>query len=1564
MKFKKTIFILIIAVFLISIAGVCASDVNDESVASQNFTTIESTQIDENGEVVMADENQVIGQTDNQEIISANGRGTFAELEREIQNGYGSTITLGRDYEYEGTGYSNGITIDGPITIDGNGSTIDAKGGARIFNINSINVILKNITFKNGKTKYGGAIYWSDGDYGSVSDCSFVNNTAANEGGAIYLFSSDYCNVSGCSFEDNSAAGDGGAIYRYSGYYGSVSGCSFVNSSAAEKGGAIYLGISVGVNVSGCSFVNNSANSGIIYFNNDGLGRNLNIRDNIFLNNDASAIVFYQEDSTSNADYNWFGHNATNYNNNPNLPNCDIWLFLNTTANPSALYPLETSDIIFKLFAYVASSGNIINYDNAPFEYVSLTVTATNGTVESTARLEEPIHFTATSKGPYTVTATVEDVTQTVEIDGKGAFDKLQDLVNNESLSVINLEHDYIYNEFDTMTDGVRIERNITINGNGHTIDAKGKSRIFLVRANNVIIKNITFINAFSAGNGGAVRWYGCDYGCVFDCIFMNNSARYGGAILWYASDHGNVSGCIFVNNSADYDGGAIDWMYQSDNGSVSGCIFVNNSADGGGAIGGDRNDYGSVSGCIFVNNTANSGVIYFNNDLLAINLNINDNIFLNNDASAIVFNNKDLTSNADYNWFGNNATNYDIKPINTNVEISIWLFLNATANPNPIPLMGSSDIVFKLYAYSPSSGVSEYDSSRLKDFNLTLTPTNGNVNATKVKIGESVRFTPEIAGIDELKAAIENAACTVKINISDGTAFIDLHHIINNNNNGTIVLDTDYTYNPTMDYNFNNGIVIDRSLTIIGNGHTINAAGMARIFHVVANDVTIKNITFANGKADLDGGAIYWYDCGHGSVSDCSFVNNSASHDGGAIMWHLSYMGSVSYCSFVNNSAGNDGGALHWRLSDNGVVFACSFVNNSADFAGAINWDSSNNGAISSSVFMNNSAVNDNGVIYFYNLHPYHTLAINNNAFINPSGKAISFSMPDSTSSAEYNWFGNNATNYNATPIVNNVAINNWLFLNATADPDSILVFETSDVIFKLYSYNSTGISDYDNSKLSIINLTLTAIKADIEGIAKLGETIKFNANGVGNGSVTAKIGNAEYTIMINNIKMMPYISVDPQEVTYSNNTIIAINYNSLATGKVNITLLGKKIYYIFADMDLNATISLGEIDAVEYDVIVTYPGDDYFLNTTATGSLTVNKVNSTLGLDNVEFDYGSSINVAAIVEGVIGIDAKIDGISVGVIANVIPISNLNAGTHTLTVTTIPDENHNAVTKTVNITVNKVNSTVVIDDVEMDYGTVVNATATTQWSTGITAEIDGKAVNVTGNVIAISGLNAGTHTLIVKTIPDENHTAVNKTVTITVRKLNTEITAANKVYVINYGGKYSVTVKDVKGNVLAGKKVTFILNGKNIGAATTNANGVATVKLTAKILKAAKAGKRNLIVKFAGDSNYDASSKTVKITVNKEKTKIAAKKKTFKKAKKIKKYTITLKSGKTAIKKVQVTLKIKGKKIIKAKTNKKGKATFKIKKLTKKGTYKATIKFKGNKYYKAVTKKVKIKIK
>ena len=178
------------------------------------------------------------------------------------------------------------------------------------------------------------------------------------------------------------------------------------------------------------------------------------------------------------------------------------------------------------------------------------------------------------------------------------------------------------------------------------------------------------------------------------------------------------------------------------------------------------------------------------------------------------------------------------------------------------------------------------------------------------------------------------------------------------------------------------------------------------------------------------------------------------------------------------------------------------------------------------------------------------------------------------------------------------------------------------------------------------------------------------------------------------------------------------------------------------------------------------------------------------------------------------------------------------------------------------------------------------------------------------------------------------------------------------------------ITLKDSQGKALSGFKVTVDLNGAK--EYITDAHGQVKVVIKGMVPKTYTAK-----VTFNGDNTYDKASKDVKVTVQKATPKIIAKKKTYKSKTKTKKFTITLKDNKgKPIKKAKVRLfvkkiakktkKIKTKKKAKKnikKTNKKGKATFKIDR-TKKGKYWVTVKFYGNKYFKAITKKVKITIK
>lgn len=271
---------------------------------------------------------------------------------------------------------------------------------------------------------------------------------------------------------------------------------------------------------------------------------------------------------------------------------------------------------------------------------------------------------------------------------------------------------------------------------------------------------------------------------------------------------------------------------------------------------------------------------------------------------------------------------------------------------------------------------------------------------------------------------------------------------------------------------------------------------------------------------------------------------------------------------------------------------------------------------------------------------------------------------------------------------------------------------------------------------------------------------------------------------------------------------------------------------------------------------------------------------------------------------------------------------------------------------------------TIAIADITEGQNAEIKITTNATFSGNVSVKIGNSNYNVsvvngTGSA-PVSGLAVGTYNAVATFAATDVFKASEKNTTFTVKpKVATAITASAVTTTYATSKNIVVTLKDANGNVLAGKAVTVSLNGVS-KTLTTNAKGQVSYAIGTKLVPK----KYTASIRFAGDSTYLASTGSVKVTVNKAKAKMTAKKKAFKAKKKTKKYTIVLKTNKNkALAKVKVTLKIKGKKYT-AKTNAKGKATFKIKKLTKKGKYKATVTFAGNKYYNKLTKKVKITVK
>ena len=158
-----------------------------------------------------------------------------------------------------------------------------------------------------------------------------------------------------------------------------------------------------------------------------------------------------------------------------------------------------------------------------------------------------------------------------LEVSQPEDFSELVGLIKNTSSGkTLTLEKDYINDG--TYTKGILISKKMTIDGQGHTLDANNKSNIFRISNNQVILKNINFINSYT-------KDYSAVYGActVINCTFTDCTSEKDGGALYngtaYDSTFINCNALIdedFMNTHKDYNkGGAI---YQGD---AYNCSFV-----------------------------------------------------------------------------------------------------------------------------------------------------------------------------------------------------------------------------------------------------------------------------------------------------------------------------------------------------------------------------------------------------------------------------------------------------------------------------------------------------------------------------------------------------------------------------------------------------------------------------------------------------------------------------------------------------------------------------------------------------------------------------------------------------------------------------------------------------------------------------------------------------------------------------------------------------------------------------------------------------------------------------
>ena len=1480
---------------------------------------------------------------------------TFTDLQNAIDLVDG-ILTLDSDIamtDDEAAGFVNGVAINKDIVIDGKGHTISAEDLGRIFSIGEgFTVTLTNATLINGKADKGGAIY-NDGSL-TLSDVKLSDNAADSYGGAV--FNNGELVVSDSVFDSNDIVNRGSASVDYGGaaiynwYDGTltVSGSNFTNNIKNYKNGDYLVGAVATIGdatISDSYFVNNAGRwggaittSGALIAGDD--VNTLTVSGSTFKENGglygAGIFVWGSDFAVSDC---VFDKNTASGKGNM-TPNNNNGAAIEVTDTNKAIAGIITGSNFTNNKAQYGGAidiceGNIKITDSifvnnsADVEGGAIDINTVNGNPEVSISGSKFINNSASYGGAI---VNVKDLTvrntEFVNNTPNAIFnyvgfggnldlgiENFTDLQNAIGLvtGTLTLNQNVVMtdDEAANFVNGVIINKNIRIDGKGHTIDAKNLGRIFKI--NNwcdVTLTNVTLTNG-NATVGGAIYNFG-----NLDLVhvnFVNNTAKYGGAIMNYAyglvlddstftNNTAKIGGAIynsedcfvvdnstFTNNTAKI-GGAI---YNYGIGFVVGnSTFVNNSAaDGAGAIlNGGRGFV--VGNSTFANNTATSkgGAIYN----YGIGFVVGNSTFANNTAedAGAVYNEGD-NSVVGNSTFANNTAEDAGAVYNKgdNSVVGNSTFVNNTATSIGGAIINNGKLVVDNSAFEDNAA-NYYGGAIINNGKLVVDNSAFEDNAANYYGGAIFNW-------DDLQ--VTNSAFDGNdILVRNIRAMDNVDHggaAIYNWKNGKLdISKSNFTNNIK---NYKNGNLLVGAVATIG-------------------DATISDSYFVNNSGRWGGalsvmGGEFSIATNFIDIDGTKFVNNSALYGGAMFVWGSNY--SISNSVFDNNSAfgkgnmtpnNNNGGALvvtQANIPISGTIINSNFTNNKAQYGGAA-WINEGTVDISNSNFINNTATVEAGAIGFEPAYTkitatvYGTNFINNTAGVDggaiysngdlrisdsdfDNNKAQKADIIYSNINGLLSINGNNYSNYteNKAPIINlagietissdggviitvldnktvNVCYGDVVTLHAIITVDGVLV-ANQDLSFSVYNGEDVVVCKAN----SLLNGSYVAT---------------YKINDVINKTVSIVYDGPEVHIntgILNVSKANPDLTVGALNITVGDLEIITVTGPKGATGLITLTLNG--IDYILPIYNGEAKFYFQDLAYGTYDVSASYSGDNHYVAAENSTVFKVDKVLANLNIHVEDITFGENglviITLPSDIDGsivTVNVNGKVYPVTVENGFAKLPLRELNAGDYTISTVFAGNDKYLPGVSNALLTVSKADPAlnVLISDVGYDGVFNINVALTGVDAIGLNGNVIVTVNNKDYSVNIVNGkgaavgvkLAAGTYDFTAAWAGNDNYNAVGDSGKFSVAKVDSIIDVA--VSDIKVGEDAVISVKllsDATGSV------TVTVNGKDY--TETVVNGVANVKVADL-----KAGTYDVAVKYSGDNNYNAAVATSSFTVSK----------------------------------------------------------------------------------------------
>ena len=471
--------------------------------------------------------------------------------------------------------YEGGIELNGDgLVIDGKNRCIDGCGKTRIFNVVGRDVVVKNITLKNGFSENGGgAINIVKGASLKLIDCKIIDNSSSGDGGAI-LNNGDLELVN-ANFNSNEAENMGGGIFNSGSL--TVDGATF-SQNKSRRGLSIYN--NGALNILGIDFDNELFNNHSITSSSD-------------LGGDVSDIGFINRAKSDAENFTHLSHEI-NISNEITLENDIVFNYIE---DKNLINGFEIAKDLM-----IDGDGHIIDGNGS----------ASLFNISGGEILFKNVVF----RNCYSSTGPI------IENGSSLTFENCRFINNHPRFSKSLIENNGKLRIVDSTFSNHYI-RNNSLLVNNSEIEIKGTSFIAgrseskgsaLSNFNTADIKGSAFENNFSKEVGGAILNDGrLD---VLSTRFVGNiSGEYGGTI--YNKGDSTIYDCQFLGNSARRNGGTIYNVYNSEisgnasdfiqNLLIDGCDFNDNDAGG---LGGSIFNSGvfDLQNSYFIENTAHEG--------------------------------------------------------------------------------------------------------------------------------------------------------------------------------------------------------------------------------------------------------------------------------------------------------------------------------------------------------------------------------------------------------------------------------------------------------------------------------------------------------------------------------------------------------------------------------------------------------------------------------------------------------------------------------------------------------------------------------------------------------------------------------------------------------------------------------------------------------------------------------------------------------------------------------------------------------------------------------------------